>query len=187
MPKCADYTVRFFLVMLAHGVEKVFIHSGASGRINDPNYEVPLFDYGSVPRKLFAAIAVMTSLLGERPASVGELQWGDFGRGVAFETGKRSLVALWSDSDERGPRVDIPDGESLIVVDVVGREIPVGSVNLSGSPAYLVGPPGQAKRLLKCSRRVGESLASGVISPTRPLVGPIPGEEKRSTRAGSTK
>ena len=54
--QCADYTVRFFLVMLSHGVEKVFIHSGASGRVNDPNYECALFDYGSVPRKLFAAL-----------------------------------------------------------------------------------------------------------------------------------
>ncbi|MHB8866824.1 MAG: hypothetical protein ACYC6N_31060, partial [Pirellulaceae bacterium] len=147
--QCADYTVRFFLVMLSHGVEKVFIHSGASGRVNDPNYECALFDYGSVPRKLFAAMAVMTHLLGERPVSVGESRMGDLGHAAAFETGTQSLVALWSEGDESGPCVEIPVGESLLVVDVVGRKMAGGSVHLSGSPAYLLGPPGQAKHLLE--------------------------------------
>ena len=73
--QCADYTVRFFLVMLSHGVQKIFIHSGASGRVNDPNFECALFDYGGVPRKLFPAMAVLTGLLGPQPACVGRLPW----------------------------------------------------------------------------------------------------------------
>src|SRR5205085_9215524 len=36
---CPEYTVRFLAVMLSRGVEKVFLHSGASGAVNDPNYE----------------------------------------------------------------------------------------------------------------------------------------------------
>ncbi|MCX7424191.1 MAG: hypothetical protein NTW96_00915 [Planctomycetia bacterium] len=147
--QCADYTVRFFLVMLSHGVEKVFIHSGASGRANDPNYECALFDYGSVPRKLFAALAVLTDLLGPRPVSVGESQVGDLGHAAAFETGKQSLVALWSEGDTPGPHVVIPAGESLVVVNVVGRKRAGRDLGLSGSPAYLLGPPGTAKKLLK--------------------------------------
>ena len=140
--QCADFTVRFFLVMLSHGVEKVFIHSGSSGRVNDPNYECALFDYGSVPRKLFAALAVMTDLLGERPVCVGDSQVGDLGHAAAFETGTQALVALWSESDESGPRIVVPDGEGLLVLDVVGRRVTGDSLNLSGSPAYLLGPPG---------------------------------------------
>ena len=147
--QCADYTVRFFLVMLSHGVEKVFIHSGASGRVNDPNYECALFDCGSVPRKLFAALAVMTDLLGERPVSVGESRVGDLGHAAAFETGKQSLIAMWSEGDEPGPSVVFPAAESLVVVDVVGRKMAGGSLGLSGSPAYLLGPPGKATELLK--------------------------------------
>ena len=153
--QCADYTVRFFLVMLSHGVEKLFIHSGASGRVNDPNYECALFDYGSVPRKLFAALAVMTDLLGERPVFAGESQLGDLGHAAAFETGKQSLVALWSEGDEPGLRVAVPAGEGLGVVDVVGRKMAGESLGLSTSPAYLVGPPGKAKELLKSLKTIG--------------------------------
>jgi hypothetical protein len=152
--QCADYTVRFFLMMLSHGVEKVFLHSGASGRVNDPNYECALFDYGSVPRKLFAALAVMTNLLGARPAPVGQSPIGDGGHATAFETGKRSLVALWSEGDEPGPRVVVPLAEGLVVVDVVGRKLSGGSLRLSGSPVYLLGPPGNAKDRLKSLKPV---------------------------------
>jgi hypothetical protein len=150
--QCADYTLRFFLIMLSHGVEKVFIHSGASGRVNNPNYECALFDCGSVPRKLFAALAVMTGLLGERPACVGELPMGNLGHAVAFETGKHSLVALWSEVEESGQRVVLPAGDALVVVDVVGRKIAGHALELSGSPAYLVGPPGKAQELLQSLR-----------------------------------
>ena len=81
--------------------------------------------------------------------SVGESQVGDLGHAAAFETGKQSLVALWSESDAPGPHVVIPAGESLVVVDVVGRKMAGGALDLSGSPAYLLGPPGTAKELLK--------------------------------------
>lgn len=153
--QCADYTVRFFLVMLSHGVEKLFIHSGVSGRVNDPNYECALFDYGSVPRKLFAALAVMTDLLGERPVFAGESQLGDLGHAAAFETGKQSLVALWSEGDEPGLRIALPAGDGLAVLDVVGRKMAGESLALSTSPAYLVGPPGKAKELLKSLKTIG--------------------------------
>jgi hypothetical protein len=146
--QCADYTLRFFLVMLSHGVQKVFIHSGASGRVNNPNYECALFDCGSVPRKLFPALAVMTGLLGERPTSAGGLRLGAVGHAAAFETGKHSLVALWSECQEPGQQVVVP-AIAQQVLDVVGRKIASPCAQLSGSPTYLIGPPGKAGELLQ--------------------------------------
>ncbi len=152
--QCADYTVRFLLVMLAQGVDKVFIHSGASGRANDPNYECALFDYGSAPRKLFPALAVLTGLLGEHPVCVG--QWPVQGAGwvVAFETGTRSVIALWAEGEEAGPRIAIPPGGDASVVDIVGRPVTGESLELSSSPAYLLGPPGQAARWSESVRAI---------------------------------
>ena len=81
--QCADYTVRFFLVMLSHGVEKVFLHSGSSGRVNNPNYECALFlwtDWQSVLQPIRHVIVlqrlggagtygIATSSAGLQPAS----------------------------------------------------------------------------------------------------------------------
>jgi hypothetical protein len=147
--QCADYTVRFFLVMLAHGVEKVFLHSGASGRVNDPNFECALFDYGSAPRKLFAALAVLTHLVGERPECVGQSPLGQYGQVVAFETGHHALIAVWSEAGAGDPPVALPADEHLQILDVVGRPLPLDPVALSSSPTYLLGPSGQARRLFE--------------------------------------
>jgi hypothetical protein len=146
--QCADYTVRFFLVMLSHGVQKIFIHCGISGRVNDPNFECPLLDYGGVPRKLFPAMAVLTGLLGPRPACVGQLPLGELGHAVAFETTKAAVVALWTEGDEPAARVTLVTGENVALLDIVGRKIAGPTVSLSTSPVYVLGPPGKAKELL---------------------------------------
>jgi hypothetical protein len=146
--QCADYTVRFFAVMLARGTEKVFIHSGASGRVNDPNLECALFDYGGAPRRLFPALAVMTDLLGPAPKLAGETKLGAGGRGVAFETGSRSVLMLWKEDEEAaGGSVRAPAQPDLAWLDLMGRKL-AAPPGLSASPVYLVGPAGQARELL---------------------------------------
>lgn len=145
--QCADYTLRFMLMMFAQGVEKVFLHSGATGRVNAPNYECALFDSGGTPRKLLPALALLTDLLGERPVCLGHRPLAGLGHAVAFETGTGSLVALWTEGDEAGLRIVIPADDGTSVVDTVGRPRAAGSVKLTSSPIYLLGPPGHAQRL----------------------------------------
>ncbi|MBE3125989.1 MAG: hypothetical protein IMZ57_10075, partial [Acidobacteria bacterium] len=150
--QCADYTVRYFLVMLSRGVQKVFIHSGCNGAANDPNFECAIFAADGAPRKLFAAMAVLTELLGPAPVPAGERLPGDGVRAVAFETGPRSVVAAWRPGGEAGPAITA-DGD-LSWVDSMGR--PCGkTVTPGSSPAYLVGPSGKAKDLLASLRAAG--------------------------------
>ncbi|MCC6446394.1 MAG: hypothetical protein IT210_23455 [Armatimonadetes bacterium] len=149
---CADATVRFFTLMLARGVEKVLLHSGSSGAVNSPNPECPLFDYGGVPRKLLPALAVFTDLIGSRPKAVMTKSLGKEGRMVAFETGKRSLLVLWSPSRQGGRAAIRAKGTRTF--DLMGRAIPP-SFRLSPSPVYAVGPPGQALKMAKGLRFEG--------------------------------
>ncbi|MCX5673805.1 MAG: hypothetical protein NTX87_02250 [Planctomycetota bacterium] len=144
--QCADYTVRYFLVMLSRGVQKIFIHSGASGAPNQPNFECALFAADGAPRKLFPALAVLTDLLGPSPAPAGERLFGDTGRALAFEAGPRSVIAAWQPGG--GGAVSVPKGMGARWLDIVGREAGA-NVTLSDSPAYLVGPAGKAGELLQ--------------------------------------
>ncbi|MCY3020890.1 MAG: endo-1,4-beta-xylanase [Planctomycetota bacterium] len=146
--QCADYTLRFFLTMLSHGVEKIFIHSGASGRVNDPNFECALFDYGGAPRKLFAALAVFTELLGPAPACAGTRKLGADGHAAAFECGKQSVVAVWREDEAATLKVSVPPADGTSWLDAMGRPL-ASPVTLGPSPAYLVGPAGKAKELLQ--------------------------------------
>jgi hypothetical protein len=157
--QCADLTLRFFLVMLSRNVQKVFIHSGASGSVNSPSLECALFAQGGSPRKLLPALAVMTRLLGPSPAFAGERRLRQTGHCLAFETGKQSILALWCEDDEPGLEVTLPAGAAAM--DVMGRTIGGPHLKLSTSPTYVLGPSGKAKELLS-------SVSEKQVIPTKP-------------------
>jgi hypothetical protein len=144
--ECADLTVRFFAVMLSRGTEKIFIHSGGSGSANEPNFECCLMDYGGAPRKVFPALAVFCDLMGPSPRAAGDRRFGDAGYAMAFEAADRSVVLLWKDSPGAKVRVEAPADPKRL--DLMGRELPRGPVDLSTSPIYLVGQAGKAKEML---------------------------------------
>jgi hypothetical protein len=136
--------------MLSHGVEKIFVHSGAGGKVNDPNFECAFFDYGGAPRKLVPAMAVFTELLGEKPTSAGYRRLGESGHAAAFETGKKSVAVVWQ--EEEGGDIAIAAGADVECLDLMGRKLAAKPVKLSTSPVYLVGAAGKAKGLLDSLR-----------------------------------
>jgi hypothetical protein len=159
--ECAEYTVRFFTIMLARGVEKIFIHSGASGAANAPSLECCLFDYGGAPRKIFPALAVLTELLGPQPKLALDrggtpypMRVGEEGYAAAFETGTRSVVVLWSAAGKESNPTRIPRGVKCL--DIMGRECPTEELRLGTAPIYLVGAAGKAAAIAQALRDAGK-------------------------------
>ncbi|MCX6362233.1 MAG: hypothetical protein NT029_20750 [Armatimonadetes bacterium] len=150
--ECAEYTVRFAAVMLARGVEKVFIHSGSSGAANMPNFECCLFGQGGAPRKVAAAVAVMAATLGPKPTpqKMPALPEGVYA--APFETGSASVVMAWATQGAWSIRV--PPG--VRCVDMVGAPVHDLRPALSGSPIYLIGKPGSRAQL---SQAVAKAVA----------------------------
>lgn len=145
---CADYTLRFFLVMLSRNVERIFIHSGASGRVNEPNFECALFADGGAPRKVFAVLAVLNHLLGAKPQFAGQVKLGKAGYCLAFESGEHSVLAFWQTQEQPGPVIRLTSApKEARWLDAMGRSLAEAPC-LASSPAFLVAPPGRAKEIL---------------------------------------
>ena len=70
--QCAQYTVRYMALMCSRGVEKMFIHSGASALSTNPTPNAASSATAASPPKTFPALAVLTHLLGPNPKFVGE-------------------------------------------------------------------------------------------------------------------
>jgi len=145
----ADYTARFLLAMLARGVEKVFLHSGASGGVNEPDFECALFAYGGAPRKALAALAVLADLLGPAPKFLGERRLGESAYAFAFEGPGRGVVALWDADEDAATRMTAPETPGLRRLDAMGRDLAPGPIPLSPSPVYLVVPPAAGPEALQ--------------------------------------
>lgn len=147
--QCADYTLRFFAIMLSRGVEKIFIHSGANGAVNSPNFECALFDDGGTPRKLVPALAVLTHVLGPAPRCVGTKSIEKAGYVAGFETGKQAVLVVWRANDEQISSWSPPIGSNLTWMDAMGRQLSGPPAMLSSSLTYALAPNGLATELLE--------------------------------------
>lgn len=104
--EAADFNIRQSVILLAHGVEKIFWHSGLEGEVNvgSMDLENPLLDPEAVPQKFFAAQAALANLLGPAPIFVAPLQKPDAVEnhktdkvhGYAFEGPKGAVLIVWS-------------------------------------------------------------------------------------------
>ncbi len=134
--------------MLSHGVQKIFIHSGASGAVNEPNFECALFDYGGAPRKLLPGLAVLTQLLGPSPVCVGTRTVGKGAQVAGFETGRQAVLLLWQPEDEAAREVALSAGGDLTWLDAMGRRLDGPPARLPSSLTYLLARSGKATEML---------------------------------------
>jgi hypothetical protein len=134
--QCADYTIRFFTVMMSVGVEKIFIHSGANGAVNAAQFECCLFGPGGAPTKVFPALAVFTDLMGSRPVLTESQRLGKTGYSYAFATEKGPVTVLWDTADH--PQSAVPVPADCVCLDLMGRPIRGPTVALGSSPVYLI-------------------------------------------------
>jgi hypothetical protein len=146
--ECANLTVRYMAVMLARGVEKVFIHAGSNGTANEAQFDCCLFGYGATPRKTLPAVAAFTQLIGAQSKRVAEKIIDDRIYCFAFETGDRAVLVAWA-TDSKPACTVVPPAGATEVLNIVGEPIQAQSVALTESPLYIVGRSGTAKDMLE--------------------------------------
>jgi hypothetical protein len=166
--QCADYSVRFAVVMLASGVEKLFYHAGSSGEVNAESLECCLLRYGGKPRKVYVAQSAMANVLGPQPKFAQRLTAPVAAGGsapaegvyaFAFDCAGRAVVVGWADPELAGEgwRLGVPkDAE---VYNIVGRRLEAGEPALGSSPLYVVAAGAAAKDLAATCRLLPPATA----------------------------
>ncbi len=174
--QCADWSVRYDIIMLAHGVEKIFYHSGMSGEPNDglSSLECALLSTGGQPRKLYAAQATLAEMLGpdcrfSRPLAIEKTIGGYSTQGIygySFQCGQRSVMPVWATeavAKSQSWRITIPPG--VQARDLMGNLLPTASVRIGTSPIYLVSDTLPADRLaLACPVAMPQAHPAGKTS-----------------------
>lgn len=129
--EASDYNIRQAVILLAHGVEKIFWHSGLEGEVNNGSRDLenPLLGPEAVPQKFLAAQAMLANCLGVAPRFAAPLKkevvidGHDTGGvyGYAFDGPLGAVLIVWAPGA-------LNDGS-------VGAG---GVVPLGESPVYLV-------------------------------------------------
>lgn len=130
-----EHIVKFTAVAFAHGVRKIFFHAGTCGTINGPDAAGVLFEYGGTPRKMYCGVATLTRLLGVPDRCISQIVH-EGTRVYSFESAGRVVSIAWA-APEHPARLKL--GPTVKACDMMGNELPGGSVQLGPSPVYLVG------------------------------------------------
>lgn len=134
----AEYAVRWATLMLANGVDKVFYHAGTCGAINRGSLEGVFYAYAGAPKKIYAAQAVMASLLTPATQFVKRLPLPGEMRGYLFRDGPWAVAVIWAPSRSKPTPVRITN-DKLILWDLMGRPQSARQFTPSATPVYVMG------------------------------------------------
>ncbi|MBI5091749.1 MAG: hypothetical protein HZB26_04810 [Candidatus Hydrogenedentes bacterium] len=152
----AEYVVRHAIILLAHGVEKLFYHEPIHGAVNNGAMDIenPFLAEEGVPKKTYVALSALANLLGPAPRYECEATFpavvsntGARPIGYVFQCGAKAVAIVWS------PGTNVPlDGVALppavTACNIVGNELP-GKLALGDSPIFLTSDSLTAGELAK--------------------------------------
>jgi|GEM_PF-326937 len=159
--EAADYIVRHALILLAHGVEKIFYHEPIEGPVNNNAWDIEntFLAPEGVPKKSYVVLSALANRLGPSPRYAGRLDPAETDSiyGYAFQCGGRSVLAAWAvpvDGLTKTATLMIP--EAARACDILGNPLRAEQVVLSTSPVYLESDSLSAEALLAaCMPRAG--------------------------------
>ncbi|MCR4415820.1 MAG: carbohydrate binding domain-containing protein [Thermoguttaceae bacterium] len=133
----AEYAVRWAVIALAGGVEKIFYHAGTCGGVNSDSLQGVFYEYGGQPHKIYAAQAVMAHLLAPTMKFQRRLPLGEGVRAYLFGDGKRFVAVIWAPRKVKPKPIRL--GAKAEVLDLVGRRVETRQLTPSGTPVYVTG------------------------------------------------
>ncbi len=142
----ADWTLRFFAIMNAHNVKKIFIHAGVTTGPNGVIGGCSLFGYGGAPTKTFAALAQYVNFIGTNFKFVAERRLDNCGYAYTFESKGKNVIIMWNPDDKTELYVNNEKGISIY--DAMGNIISKKRVKLGSTPIYIKTTTQRAKTWL---------------------------------------
>ena len=132
----AEYVVRWTVIMLAGGVEKIFYHAGTCDGVNRDSLGGIFFEYAGQPHKVYAAQAVMSHLFTPSCRFVKKLDLGKDVYAYQFRDGNRSLAAVWSTSSTNPTPIHLTN-DNLKLQDMMARPQASREFTPNGTPIYI--------------------------------------------------
>ena len=142
----ADWTLRFFAIMNAYNVKKIFIHAGVTTSPNGLIGGCSLFGYGGAPTKTFAAMAQYINFIGTDFKFIKGRKLRKSAYAYAFKSKGKTVIIMWNSDSCTNLYINNRKGAS--VYDAMGNLISDKSIKLGSTPIYITGKVKDSKSWL---------------------------------------
>ena len=144
----AAFSMRYNVMLLYHGVERILYHAGTCPGLNGDNREGTFFEYDGAPRKIYAALAAFAELFPPGCRALSELQWGEGVKAYLFDNGEKLVLASWALTEAAQTQVQWTDPR-ISGRDIMGNALDARSVELGEAPVFILCPRGMTAREVK--------------------------------------
>jgi hypothetical protein len=135
--KASEWQVKFDILLLAYGTEKIFYHSGASSSLNNEWLQGIFFEWGAAPRKMLVAQSAMANLLSPPIKSHGFIKNPEGLKAYGFESNGSTIIVTWTQEGAGEKEISLI-GKPWKAIDLQGNELEVDRILLTGRPVYFV-------------------------------------------------
>ena len=142
----SEWQVKLNTLLLAHGAERIFYHSGASSGLNDEWLQGIFFEWAAAPRKMLVTQSAMANLLSPPIRSLGLIESLEELKAYGFESDGRTVIIAWAQEGAGGIEIS-PADTPWQVVDLQGNELEVDGISLTERPVYFVAEGTMPKEL----------------------------------------
>ncbi len=142
----AEFAVRWAAIALGNGVEKIFYHAGTSPGLNSDSLQCVFYEYGGQPHKVYAAQAVLASLIGPDARFAAKLKVGKGVRCYVFLSADRAVAVVWAPEGTKAPALRLRD-QRVELLDIMGRKLAARVFTPGPTPVYLVCRPASVEVL----------------------------------------
>ena len=135
--EAAEWQVKFDIILLAYGVEKIIYHSGTPGSLNNESLSGIFFEWAGAPRKMLVTQVAMANLLAPPVRSLGRLEAPKMVRAYGFEADGQTVIVAWAEEYAEPVEISLA-GKPWRTVDLQGNDLKTDSVTLTERPVYFV-------------------------------------------------
>ncbi len=135
--EAAEWQVKFNIILMAYGVEKIIYHSGTPGSLNNESLSGIFFEWAGEPRKMLVTQSVMSNIFSDTLNSFGKIHAPEKVKAYRFESNSQTAIVAWMEEGAESQKVTIKN-EIWRVLDLQGNEIKGDEVILTERPVYFI-------------------------------------------------
>ncbi len=135
--QCAEWQIKFNVILLSNGVEKIIYHSGTPGSINNESLSGIFFEWAGEPRKMLVTQSAMSNILSGDLKPMGKIKAPEKVKAFGFESDGKMIVVAWMEEGANSAKISL-EGKSCSIIDIQGNKIEKDEVILTERPIYLI-------------------------------------------------